>query len=397
MSNASVRTTGGRNALLVGVPIFLIAVNMRAGLILIGPLLPILKEEYGIGVLTEAVLGAAPLICFALSALFMARLSRIADTNRIITYAVSLLTASLVLRTVADLPSLLVFSITLGIAVAVLNYMLPVWVRENNQGNAGLLTGTYAAIMGTFSAVSLAITVPLAEATSLSWRLSMLPWFVVGLLAATLWWAKYRGARLPATHEPLPSFWRSPILHNRKAWALTLFFGMLNMIHYASAIWMPTILVSKGMRLIDTGFLVAIATLLGSLLSLSVPHFASRAKDFRATLVGFSLLLALAYVAIAISSGPILWLWVILANVGVYVTFALALYLVVHHASNDDTTKNLSIMMQSFGYLLATTAPILLGVAYLLTGNWGTSLLVLVALAGFQIVLSFKTGDQEAI
>jgi CP family cyanate transporter-like MFS transporter len=172
---------------------------------------------------------------------------------------------------------------------------------------------------------------------------------------------------------------------------------MLNMIHYASAIWMPTILVSKGMRLVDTGFLVAVATLIGSLLSLSVPHFAARGKDFRLPLIGFSLALAISYVAIALSTGPILWLWVILANIGVYVTFALALFLVVHKGSNDDNTKNLSIMMQSFGYLLATTAPILLGVAFLITGNWGTALLILVGLASLQILLSFKTGDKEKI
>jgi len=384
-------------SLKAGVPIFLVAVNMRAGLILIGPLLPILQQQYGIGVITEAILGAAPLLCFALSALFMARLIRWADTNRIITFAISLITASLILRTLYDLPSLLIFSITLGIAVAVLNYMLPVWVRENNTGNPGLVTGTYAAIMGIFSAVALSITVPLAEATPLSWRLSMLPWFIIGLAATILWWTKFRGRRLPKSTEAIPSFWRSSILHNKKAWAITLFFGMLNMIHYASAIWMPTILVSKGMRLVDTGFLVAVATLVGSLLSLSVPHFAARGKDFRLPLIGFSLVLAASYIAIALSTGPILWLWVILANIGVYVTFALALFLVIHQGSNDENTKNLSIMMQSFGYLLATTAPILLGVAFLITGNWGTALFILVGLAALQILLSFKTGDKEKI
>jgi MFS transporter, CP family, cyanate transporter len=384
-------------SLKAGLPIFLIATNMRAGLILIGPLLPILQQQYGIGVITEAVLGAAPLICFSLSALFMARLIRWADTNRIVTYGITLITASLLLRTLFELPGLLVFSVTLGIAVAVLNYMLPVWVRENNTGNPGLVTGTYAALMGIFSAIALAITVPLAEATDLSWRLSMLPWFVLGLAATILWWAKFRGKKMPKSTEKIPSFWRSPILHNRKAWSLTLLFGMLNMIHYASAIWMPTILVSKGMELIDTGFLVALATLIGSLLSLLVPHFAARGRDFRAPLIGFSLVLVFAYISIAVSSGPILWPLVILANIGVYTTFSLALFLVVHQSSNEDTTKNLSIMMQSFGYLLATTAPILLGVAFLITGSWGTSLFVLVGLAAVQILLSFKTGNKEKI
>ena len=39
-----------KNTLRAGLPIFAISSNMRAGLILIGPLLPIIKAEYGISV-----------------------------------------------------------------------------------------------------------------------------------------------------------------------------------------------------------------------------------------------------------------------------------------------------------------------------------------------------------
>jgi len=384
-------------SLKIGLPIFLVAINMRAGLILIGPLLPILKEQYGISVFEESLLGAAPLICFALSALFMTKLIRLADTNRVITLAVILLTSSLLFRTFFDMWSLLIFSISLGISVAVLNYMLPVWVRENNTGNAGLLTGIYVAIMGIFSAVALAITVPLATMSSLSWRLSILPWFLIGLFTMAIWLLKFRGTKIPVSMGRNSSFWQSAVLRNRKAWSITLLFGMLNMMHYASAVWMPTILVSKGMELVNTGYLVALATLIGSALSLFVPHLAARGKDFRMPLVGFSILIAISYLAVAVSSGPILWLWVILSNIGIYVTFSLALFLVVHQASSDENTKNLSIMMQSFGYLLATTSPILLGAIFVWTGNWGTSLLLLVVLAGVQIGLSFKSGNKSKI
>jgi CP family cyanate transporter-like MFS transporter len=51
------------------------------------------------------------------------------------------------------------------------------------------------------------------------------------------------------------------------------------MIHYASATWLPTILLTKGFDLVDAGLLVAAATLIASLLSLAVPHFAAKRKD----------------------------------------------------------------------------------------------------------------------
>jgi len=378
-------------------PIFIVSINMRAGLILIGPLLPILHHEYGISVFTASILAAAPIICFSITALFMSRIIKIANTNRIITLAITLLTGSLFFRTTFGIASILIFSITLGISVAILNYMLPVWVRENNDGDAGLLTGTYAAIMGSFSAIALAITVPLANLTSLSWRISMAPWFVIGLITTIWWWAKTPHSKVESTKEQSPNFWKSPLLRNKKAWSLTIFFGLLNMIHYASATWLPTVLVSKGMPLVQTGYLVALATLLGSLLSLSVPHYASRGKDFRTVLVLFSLLITFAYLAIAFDTGVRLWFWVILYNIGMYVTFSISLFLVVFKGSSNENTQTLSIMMQSVGYLMATMSPIILGGLYTWTNNWKLSLLFPVALACIQIFVGLKAGSNEKI
>lgn len=375
----------------------MVSANMRAGLILIGPLLPIIKEEYGISVFTESILAATPLLCFSLSAIFMGFLSKFGNTNRIISYAVTVLTFSLFLRTTFDVASLLIFSISLGISVAVLNYMLPVWVKENETGNAGLLTGVYAAVMGSCAAISLAITAPLASLTDLSWRLSMLPWFMIGAFAALWWWIKMPSSKTPDITEKSPSFWTNPLFRNRTAWSITVFFGALNMIHYASATWLPTILISKGFTLVEAGVLVAIATLVGSLLSLAVPHFASRRKDFRVVLIIFSLFLAISYYAISMDSGPRLWVWVILGNIGVYVTFSLALFLVVFRSETPATTRSLSVMMQSVGYIMATASPIILGRLFESTGNWDKALYFIVALGLMQVLVALGAGSSKKV
>lgn len=380
-----------------GLPIFAISSNMRAGLILIGPLLPIIKEEYGISVFTESILAAAPLLCFSLSAIFMGAISKFGNTNRIISYAVTILTLSLFLRTTFGVASLLIFSISLGISVAVLNFMLPVWVKENETGNAGLLTGIYAAVMGSCAAISLAVTAPLAELTSWGWRLSMLPWFIIGAATSLWWWFKIPNSSKPEIVEKAPSFWKNPLFRNRTAWSITLFFGLLNMIHYASATWLPTILLTKGFTLVNAGLLVAIATLISSLLGLAVPHFASKRKDFRVILIIFSAFLAISYYAISVDTGPRLWLWVILANIGVYVTFSLALFLVVFRSESPAVTRSLSIMMQSVGYILATSSPIILGLLFDVSKNWEKALYFVVALALVQVFVALGAGSAKKV
>lgn len=384
-------------ALRRSLPIFLVAVNMRAGLILIGPLLPILKEEYNLSIFSESLLASGPLLLFSLSAIFMRRVNRLGNTNQIIFLAVSVLTLSLILRITGGVVPLFIFSITLGISVAILNYMLPVWVKENNKDNTGLVTGIYAAIMGTCASISLAITAPLAAATSLSWRLSMFPWIAIGIISLLYWWVKMPKSKIPAVVESENSFWSNPLFKNKTAWAITLFFGFLNMIHYASATWLPTILLSKDFTLNQASATVAVATLVGSLLSLAVPHYASRSNDLRAVLMLFSLMLALSYLAISMDTGWRLVLWVITANIGVYVTFSLALFLVIFRGADAEKTKFLSIMMQSIGYLLATTSPLILGFIFGATDNWNTSLLFLVGLSILQVGIATTAGRREKI
>lgn len=384
-------------ALRRSLPIFLVAVNMRAGLILIGPLLPILKEEYNLSIFSESLLASGPLLLFSLSAIFMRRVNRLGNTNQIIFLAVSVLTLSLILRITGGVIPLFIFSITLGISVAILNYMLPVWVKENNKDNTGLVTGIYAAIMGTCASISLAITAPLAAATSLSWRLSMFPWIAIGIISLMYWWVKMPKSKIPAVIESEGSFWSNPLFKNKTAWAITLFFGFLNMIHYASATWLPTILLSKDFTLNQASATVAVATLVGSLLSLAVPHYASRSNDLRAVLMLFSLMLALSYLAISMDTGWRLVLWVITANIGVYVTFSLALFLVIFRGADAEKTKFLSIMMQSIGYLLATTSPLILGFIFGATADWNTSLLFLVGLSILQVGIATTAGRREKI
>jgi CP family cyanate transporter-like MFS transporter len=384
-------------ALRRSLPIFLVAVNMRAGLILIGPLLPILKEEYNLSIFSESLLASGPLLLFSLSAIFMRRVNRLGNTNQIIFLAVSVLTLSLILRITGGVVPLFIFSITLGISVAILNYMLPVWVKENNKDNTGLVTGIYAAIMGTCASISLAITAPLAAATSLSWRLSMFPWIAIGIISLLYWWVKMPKSKIPAVVESEGSFWSNPLFKNKTAWAITLFFGFLNMIHYASATWLPTILLSKDFTLNQASATVAVATLVGSLLSLAVPHYASRSNDLRAVLMLFSLMLALSYLAISMDTGWRLVLWVITANIGVYVTFSLALFLVIFRGADAEKTKFLSIMMQSIGYLLATSSPLILGFIFGATDNWNTSLLFLVGLSILQVGIATTAGRREKI
>lgn len=386
-----------KSTLKIGLPIFLAAVNMRAGLVVINPLLPILKDEYHLSTFVQSLFSAIPLICFASTAIIMRYINRLGDTNRVITVALGVLAFSLFMRATFGIPTLLLFSISMGIAIATLNYMLPVWLKENGGNKSGLLTGTYVAIMGTCVSISLAIAVPLAHATSIGWRLSMVPWIITGTLAAIWWFIKMPHKSHNDNYQAAPHFFANPLLKNKSAWAITLFFGLISMVFYATSTWGPTILVSKGFTLTHSAWIVSISNLIGSVLGIFIPHYVSKKSDMRAALVFLSALIALSFLGVGLDHGNRIIIWMILANIGMAICFPLSLLLAVLRGSDPVQTRLLSIMMQSVGYLMAAVSPTIMGAIFDTSSSWPVALMFVVVLGVLQALISWEVGKSKKI
>ena len=308
---------------------------------------------------------------------------RIGGTNRIIATALSVLTGAMVIRALGNLATLYLSSLAVGIAIAVLNFVLPVWLKENAPEYSGLITGIYIAIMGIFAALSMAVAVPLAEATSFGWRLSMLPWIALGLISAIWWIVMNIRDKSPSTLQVTRTFHRV-LLKDLGAWSIAVFFGLQSMLFYGSATWLPTILVSKGFTLSHAGFLVSIAGLVGSMVGIAAPHYASKAADLRPLLFGISALVIISFGALIFDSGWHLIIWLSLANICMSSTFPIAMLLTVTRSADASETRSLSIMSQFIGYVMAATAPGILGAVFDATGNWN---LVLTIPAGIGVLL----------
>ena len=194
------------------------------------PLIPILKEQYHLSAFLLSFLTSLSVMCFAGSAFLMPLVGKIGGTNRVIAIALAVLTAAIFLRTVGNLPILFISSVTVGIAIAVLNFSLPVWVKENASEHSGLITGIYITVMGVFAAISIAVAVPLASATSWGWRLAMVPWLVIGLFSSAWWLIK--NSKSPAAHQKqLPVKFHRQLLRSPGAWSIAVYFGLQSMIY----------------------------------------------------------------------------------------------------------------------------------------------------------------------
>ena len=369
---------------------------MRAGLVLISPLIPILKVRFNLSTAEISLLAGIPIFCFATTSLLMGQVAKLGSSNRIIKWALTVLAIALLARTFTGLIGLYFFSFVLGIAIAVLNYELPAWVKEHAPNDSGFMTGVYSTLMGLMAALAIAISVPLAELSSLSWQMAMFPWVGLALITAFYWWRKMETETIEKLTKPI-HFWRTPTFKDPVAWALVAFFGIESMVFYATATWLPTILLVKDFSLRGGAFAVAISGVVGSLVGLTIPHYIGKYQDKRLFLVGASLLTAVSFFAISVLSGPIVLLWLCLGNIGVSICFPMCLMLAGTKTTTPEATRNMSTMMQAIGYALSAAGPGLLGWFYESFGNWNTALLGVVALTLVQLVMGWIVGKPTLI
>ena len=380
-----------RERIQTGFPIFLASVNMRAGLVLIGPLIPILKVYFDLSNTALAILAGIPMLCFAASSLIMNYVAKLGSSNTIIRVALLTLTIGLIARTFTGLPGLYVFTFVIGIAIAIMNYEIPVWVKEHAESSAGFMTGVYVTIMGVFAAISIAITVPLAELNFLGWRMSMIPWICFAIFTSIYWWQRVPRARGVQSVEAI-HFWRSRLFKKLEAWALVLFFGFESMTFYATATWLPTLLTEKSFTLSQAALAVSFAGLIGSLVGLTAPHYISKLSDQRLVLALVSILSAVSFFMISLQSGSILLIWLVLSNIGISIAFPMALLLAGTKSVSPEDTRILSTMMQSIGYILSASGPFLMGTVFEISGSWNVALHAVSVVCILQMCMALIVG-----
>ena len=385
-----------RSKLVVGMPIFLAALNMRAGIVLINPLIPILKSYFKLSNTEISLLAGIPLFCFAATAILMSRLGRMGSSTRVIKFALSALTIGLIARAFTGLPGLYIFTFLIGGSIAIMNFEMPAWIKANAAKDVGFMTGTYSTLMGLTSGIAIAISVPLAHLNGWSWKISMLPWMVIASVTTFYWYTRKNDDEISAGIDSKP-FWRTKTFQNPLAWAMVCYFGFQSFTYYSTATWLPTILTTKGFTLRDGALLVSITGIIGSAIGLFAPHHISKYPDKRKILVFFSSLIVLGFVMVAIQTGPIIWFWLTLSNIGMSINFPTALMLSGTKTKSPEATRNLSVMMQSAGYLIAAMGPGFLGTIFDVSKSWNWAIMGAVLIALLQVLISYEVGKESYI
>jgi len=378
---------------LLALAIFLVALNLRAALASLPPLVRTIQADLGLDAATAGLLTTLPVLCMGLFAPAAQQLARRIGREATVALALVVLLAGLLLRLAGEVLGLLMASTLLvGIGIALCGTVLPGIVKEFFRERSGAMTGIYLLAMMVGATAASALTVPLADALG-SWQLSLSVWALPVILGLVAWLPVVRAVNdrqepaAPAEPAALP--WRSPTARLLAAFLALQSFGF-----YTQLAWIPPSYQSYGWSARDAGLLLAVWSIVQLVSGVGGPALADRVTDRRPLLAGALALTLIGVAGVVVAPTAAPWLWVSLMGMGQGAGFALGLVKLVDYAPSPAASARLSALVFFFSYSLASLGPFVFGVTRDLTDGFRVpyALLLVAALAQLSLVPRLRPG-----
>jgi MFS transporter, CP family, cyanate transporter len=355
--------------LLVGTAIVITGLNLRVAVTSVGPVLQEIQQGLGISSAAAGLVTTMPVLCFAVIGFVGPSLAARFRDGHVLAGALLVMVGGLVLRAVAGAFWLFLIGTVLAMVGGALgNVLLPSLVKRYFPHRTGALVGAYSTAMAIGAAVVAISTAPIAAAAGDGgWWWALGVWAVLPLLAAVPWLfvpaapGAGRGGRSAVPMRPLV---RSPT-----AVALTVLFGAQSIIAYVVIGWSAQYLRDSGLAAGTAGLLLGLNQLVAIPVSAVVPTLTVRQGLQRPLLAGFVACYLAGWLGLWLAPLTAPWAWMVVLAVGMG-AFPMVLTLIGLRARAPETVAALSTVTQSWGYLLAVSGPLLVGLLRGATGSY---------------------------
>jgi CP family cyanate transporter-like MFS transporter len=377
---------------------WLAAVNARAPLLAMGPLLPLVIRDLQMSFTVAGFLAGAPLLLMGATGLPGGWLTDRFGARRVMIACLAGITAAGVLRALAPGEGvLLIGTILLGVSIGALQPALPRTARDTLPHRTPLASAIYFNGLVVGGAAGLALT-PLLVNPVGGWRGVLLVWAGVGALA-TVGWTALRPRRQSdptAGKLRLADFWEAFTLPGMAA--LSLAMGTQSAIFYTFSSWAPTYLVGRGWTLATATLPVALLPLT----SIVASAFATpvEARFGRRAVIGVSgLAVALGLALFVTWPDQSVWLCAVAIGGGTTFAFSVCMAAPATMASAQRVGITAGVLL-ALGYAESALGPIALGGLRDALGSYEAGWLLVLTMAGVLAAAAFgipgRTSDRSA-
>lgn len=360
--------------------IILLAVNMRAPLTSVGPLVTLIRDSLAISSAAAGALTAIPLLAFAFLSPYASKAARKFGMEAVLFTALLVLAAGLIIRLSGSTGALFAGTILVGAAIAFCNVILPAFVKMNFAHQIGVMTGFYVMAMNLAGALASGFSIPIAASSDLGWRAAIGFWVIPAGAAMLIWMVQLRFVQRPLKSAE-NTYKKTPLKHSWLAWKITAFMGLQSLLFYSLIAWLPDILQEQGLDAVSAGWMLSIIQFTQLPFTFAVPILAGRMKNQTPLVVIASCFMIIGLSGILMAWTELMLLWIILIGIAGGFAFSLAMMFFSLRTRNSFEAADLSGMAQSAGYLFAASGPALLGMLHDKMNGWDVPLIVLLLAA----------------
>lgn len=383
------------------VALVLVTLNFRTPIIAVTAVIGDLEAHLGMDATQAGLLTSLPVLCFALGAPIAAWTIRLTGAERSIVVTLVGVLIGTVIRSTGSTAAAFAGTIVIGLALAIGNVVVPVLIRRDvPREYAQFVTGLYAAAMGIGSMLTALFTAPLAEL--IGWQLAITAWSVTLLVGLVVWMLRLRhvamesaavraeevaeatGAisAIEAGAARRRSAWRTPM-----TWLLAAGFAAQSFGFYAMVAWMPTMYGEVyHLGIVGGGAYASLFQLMGVAGALLVPLLGRLRRVWVQPVVVGLLWLCL---PVGLLLAPAAFgVWTALGGIAQGGGLVVILALVVRFSRSDREATQMSAIVQALGYVIAATAPSLLGALHEATGSWTAPLIALLTATAAYLVIA---------
>lgn len=386
---------GGQTAFLL--TMIILATTLRMPITGVGSLLSTIREDLGVSNTIMGFLTSVPMMVFAVVSPLAAAAGRRFGLGRTIMAALILIFAGELLRSYTNAVGLFGGTAVLAAGIGVINVLGVALIKlRAAPERVGTVTSLYSTTMAGTAAVTIALSVPIANL--FGWRNSLAAWLWLVVLAMIVWGMQFRH---PENQSPASSGGQTGmlrrLLRSPLAWQITIFMGAQTMFFYCVTGWFPTILQSRGfsaqaaaaaasmLQIITLPFTFVVPFLCGRIRTVYLMAASNAFTAAGLLLFIFSPTYYMHYAALAIMA------------VGMGAIFSLCNMFYSLRTRNAAETTALSGMAQCIGYVLSSFGPVTMGKLFDLTGSWYPPLIFLFAMLVVNIIASQLSARERYI
>lgn len=331
---------------------------------------------------SASLLTSIPLLCIGFCSLFAGRLANRYQSEKVITIFIACIGIATFLRFFTNSPVyLLITALFIGAGIGIVSPLMSGFIKSYFPDKVPFMISMYSTSMVVGASIAIGLTTPIRNLFNDSWKIGLGFWFVFALIAVPLWFMVFKH---PHTLKDKTSQQRKASLpiKNKQAWLLTSFVGIVILLFYCFAAWLPAIVEEKGYASSYAGFIGTLSMLAQLPATLLLPFLLKGIPSRRFWITFFTLseivglaLLSFTNITPIVSS--------ICLGIGGGGLVSLTLLLPIE-------ASTWSAMTQAIGYMIGAVGPFVIGLLYDYTGSFLPTLYLLIAIGFIVIILGWK-------